>query len=731
MFSVAYRGNPAAKPSDSDHEQGTQMSATVEAKTPPSQVPSTAAWSRLWRRELAHYPTMRTRVLCLSIVVLTTILFYYQYYVISGVGDQVIASTGMSFMYFVNINVVSAFASAVTSILGGLTDRYGRANVVVVGVLGCALTCLIGFPLAHSALSVAVLYTVLGALEGVVLVATPALVRDFSPQLGRATAMGFWTIGPVAGSLVTSAVVSNTIDHVGAWQDEYAIAGWAGIGVFLIALFWLRELSPQLRDQLVVSEHEQVLAEAKARGIDVQKALERPYRQMLRVDILGSALAISLFLIVYYAAVGFFPIFFQTLFGFTTSQANALGNWMWGFQTVALILIGMLSDRLRVRKPFMIAGSAGAIVMTGLLIRHTSQPQTSYHTWVVILAVLAFFLAMAFAPWMAGFTETVERRNPALTATGLSLWGLIIRIVVTVVTFIMPYVISSATTLIQDGPAVQALAAGKDPSLTAAQNAAVKAVAADPAIVPKVQALATTYHNQLATAAKIDKPTQAALAANPDDQGAQVKALAEISGLSSAVVARAVQIDANYGAELATAGAIDPATQIALLGNPNDPAALQKAVQEIAGAFHVSPAQAQTRLAALAQVPTTDLVFMSANGAAVQKAVDQLTALGKVPAADLNYLDKYGTPLQDKKVQDKLKYLQDKGAKVQKAAADSPHQWQHYFWIALGGQILFVPLIFVMAGYWNPRRARRAAEEHEALVDAELAKLTAQRTASQ
>jgi len=36
---------------------------------------------------------------------------------------------------------------------------------------------------------------------------------------------------------------------------------------------------------------------------------------------------------------------------------------------------------------------------------------------------------------------------------------------------------------------------------------------------------------------------------------------------------------------------------------------------------------------------------------------------------------------------------------------------------------VFIPLIFVMAGFWDPRKAKRKEEEHEAWVDAELAKL--------
>jgi len=705
------------------------MSATLDVDI--AQPPAPPRWSWLWRRELAHYPTTRQRVVGLSIVVLTTVLFYYQYYVISGVGDQVIADTGMSFMYFVNVNVISALASALTSIAGGITDRYGRANLVVAGVLGCALVCLVGFPFAHSAASVLVLYGLLGAIEGVVLVATPALVRDFSPQLGRATAMGFWTIGPVVGSLVTSAVVSNTIDHLHAWQDEYVIAGWAGVGVFLVALLWLRELSPRLRDQIVVDERERALVEARAKGIDVDSALKRPFRQVLRLDIVGSAFAISVFLIIYYAAVGFFPIFFQTLFGYSASKANALGNWMWGFQAGALILVGFASDRLRVRKPFMIVGGVGAIVMTLLLITHTDQPHTGYYTWVVILALLAFFLACAFAPWMAGFTETVERRNPALSATGLSLWGLILRSVLTIVTFIMPFVIHSATTLINDGPRVQAIVAGADPSLSASQNAIVKAVAADPSIVPKVQGLATKYAAQLDTADRIDPATQAALTANPNDAAAQAKAVGEIAGVTPDVVTRIVTTQQRYTAELATAQVIDTATQTALLTNPNDAAAQAKAVGEIAAKFGISATAAQARLVALSKVPTNALLFVASDGPAVQKAADRLTALSKVPPADLDYLDKYGQPLNDPAAQTTLTYLQDKGPKVQKAAKDAPGEWQNYFWIALAGQILFLPLIFVMTGYWSPRRARQKEREHEALIDAELAELARTAQASE
>jgi MFS family permease len=536
----------------------------------------------------------------------------------------------------------------------------------------------------------------------VVLVATPALVRDFSPQMGRASAMGFWTIGPVAGSLITSAVVTNTIAHLGAWQDEYVIAGVAGFGVFVISLLGLRELSPRLRDQVMVSEHDRVLVEAKARGVDIEAALERPLRQMLKLDIIGPAVAISLFLIIYYTAVGFFPLFFQTVFGYSTSKANALGNWMWGFQAFGLVAIGWTSDRLKVRKPFMLVGALGAIATTLVFMAKTSHLGTGYYTFVVILVLLGFTLALAFAPWMAAFTETVERRNPALTATGLSIWGMILRVVVTISTLILPFVVHSVTTVADHGTAAQAAEAGADPDLSPAENATVKGL--------------------VAAAAKIDPATEAALSANPNNAGAEIKALTEISGAPSATVAKAVGIYTQYPDQLTTALAIDPATQVALLSKPDDPSARVKAVSDISAALHVTVPAAEARLSALTAVPTQDLVFMATTGAPVVTAANQLEALAAVSAPASSGSSTSGSPLPDPKVQSTLLMLEQ----VSTAQQDSRAQWQHYFWIALAGEILFIPLILPMAGFWDPRKARRREKEHDALVDAELAELGAE-----
>ena len=525
----------------------------------------------------------------LGIVVAATIVLYYELYIAGAVSPSIIAGYGMTFPFYVYISVVGNAVGAFGSIAAGLSDRWGRANLVAYGLLVTGLLVLIGIPNASGKWAFAILFCAIGLVEGVILVATPALIRDFSPQLGRASAMGFWTLGPVIGSLVVAIVSSNTVNHLGAWQDQFIICGIVGLIVGVVAVVGLKELSPQLRDQLMVSIRDRALIEARARGLDVKEALRRPWRQMMHLDIIGSAFAISVLLIIYYTAVGFFTVYFTSLHGFSLSKANSIGDWFWAFDAGGLILVGIISDRLRVRKPFMVLGAVGAIVMTIVFLLLGTN--TSYTTFAVVISILAVFLAIAYAPWMASFTETVEKRNPALTATGLAVWGWIIRAVIAISIFILPTVVGSMTPLV-------------------------------------------TYGTQAAT------------------------------------------ISAQYPQQLATLGAIDPATQAALKANPANTTAATTAVGEIVKAFSVTPAVATTRLLAISKIPAADQAFLAEHGTAVTTA-----------------------------------------------AAAAPGQWRNWWWVCVGGEVLFIPFIWLMSGRWSPRKAREDALEHERKVQEELATL--------
>ena len=396
---------------------------------------------RFLDRNLEHFPPNTQRIWYLAISVAATITLYYEAYVLSSIAPRVMASYSMSFSTYVFLILISNLLGAISSLIGSLTDRIGRANLVVYGVLLTSLITLI-IPLAPNS-GIFILFSwVHGFVEGIILVATPALVRDFSPRLGRATAMAFWTIGPVGGSLLTSAVSSQTLTLFGSWQSQYLIAGCVGIVIALICFLNLRDLSPALRSQIMTSLREKSLLEARARGLDTEAALKHPWRQMLRTRILLSAFGISVFLLLYYASVSYFTTYFVTIFGYSLALANGLLGIYWAVDIVSSIVGGLLSDRLEVRKPFMLFGVLGLLITTLIFISRTGQP-TSPLFMGILLAISGLCGPVAYVGWMAGYTETVEDVNPALVGTGIAVWGSLLRIVVVLSTLGFGFVVTN------------------------------------------------------------------------------------------------------------------------------------------------------------------------------------------------------------------------------------------------------------------------------------------------
>jgi MFS family permease len=627
---------------------------------------------RLWDRQLHHYPDNGPRSLYLGITVLATIILYYELYVGGSVGTKIIDDYGMSFKYFIFISIVGNFFGALASLLAGFADRWGRANLVVVGLLLTGLLIGLGLPNAPTKTSFLVISVIISFVEGVVLVATPALIRDFSPQVGRGQAMGFWTLGPVLGSLLVSVIATNTIDGHPDWRFQYYICGVVGLVVFVIALVGLRELSPGLRDQLMVSMRDRALVEARAAGIDPDRALHGSWKQMLKFDVIGSAFAISVYLLLYYILVGFTVVYFATVFGYSESRGNALANWYWGFNALTLVLAGVLSDKLRVRKPFMVFGALLGLVGSSLFALAATKPDTGYYTFVVYFVLSSVGGGIAYVAWMASFTETVERHNPAATATGLAVWGWILRTVVTVALIGFTFAVPATNIIVEEGP--------------------------------RLQQIATTYPEEVEVLSTVPAGVLGQLQENPNNLVAQASALAALTGKDHPEVYATLRNSATYAEQIETAGAVDPAVLAALQANPGDSAALSTAVGQIAATFGVTPAQATDRLVALATVPAPVLAGLQENGPALQAAGARLASVSNIPAQD-------------------LAYLSENAGEVMKAQYDNPRQWQRWWWLCVAGQVLFLPFIFIMAGRWSPRRAKQDADEHERRIEAELAAL--------
>ena len=578
----------------------------------------------LFVHEVDQFPKAGKRTGFLALAVLATVVLYYTYYTQTGVTPNILRYFHMSFSFYVGIVIVSNLIGAFASLPASQTDRLGRANVVIYGLLIVGLLVTFGVPNVTTEWGFAIVISAIGLVEGAILVATPALVRDFSPQLGRASAMGFWTVGPVAGSLITSVVATNTLTHFGDWQSQFIISGISALATFVLCLVLLKDLSSRLRDHLLVSTRDQLLVEARTRGLsesEVLSATQRPWSQILRWDLIGSAAGISVFLLVYFAAAGFFTIFYSTTFknpdgsNFSVTQANNLNEWFWAADAIALIIFGIFSDRLRVRKPFMLVGALGAIAMLIVFLMQADNANTGFYTLVVIEVFLAMFLAITYAPWMAAYTESVEAKNPALVGTGLALWGWIIRLVVGISFIFLPVVINSVNPVVDNQPLATTTIPGTN---TNAQQFLLQ-------------------HPQSVTFAQAHAPL--------------LKVLSEPQNVP-----------------IVTALAASPT-----------PANILKAEKVLGTQVFGQLVLYETQLKTLV-----------------------------LPYADqLNYLFEHQAQL----------------TALQNGVSASPRQWQHWFWVSIGGMVLFIPTIFLIKGRWSPARAKRDKDEHDQRVASELSEL--------
>jgi MFS family permease len=552
--------------------------------------------SLLWRRQLNGYPDTGARLVFLLITVLATVSLYYELYVGGGVSTLLLANLHMSFTFYVTILAFGNLIGAFGSLFAGLSDRVGRANLVVFGLLFTGVFTAFVLPYATGRWTFGIETFVVALVEGICLVATPALIRDFSPQVGRATAMGFWIAGPMLGSLIVAVVASHTIPAVVAdprfWTHEYRICGIAGLVVFVIALIGLRELSPQLRDQLMVTMRDRALIEARAKNIDVEATLRRPFRQLLKPDIVISSIAVSVFLMLYFTAVGFLVIYLTTVFGFSVKNANGLGNWQWGFNVIGVIVAGVISDLFRVRKPFMLIGGILAAVALALYI-HEAGHHLGYYSVALMLVFISLSFAIAVTPWLASFTETVEARNPALTATGLAIWGWTQRLVAFGSFLLIPVVITSVTPLVNYGTTASTYATTYASEISFATTH------------PAVVAAATKYRAQLAEAQKFG-PELAVIETHP----ALFSKLATYSSPAAIPPALLQQ-------GIAAAGGGSRGLSVLETIAANKPALL--ALLPLAPQLQaVEPYAAQ--LTALSKVPPQVFPYLQAHGAAVTKA---------------------------------------------------------------------------------------------------------------
>lgn len=396
--------------------------------------------TRLFRRDLVYYPGNLRRIWYLTLIVTATIVLYCDGTITSTVLPLVLHAFHLSLVGYSLFAVIAILLSAPVALLGSLSDRFGRTNIIIFGLfvcslimLGVALTTILPFYLA--------LIGIFTCLEAMLYVVAPALVRDFSPRLRRATAMGFWLIGPIGGLILATGTSSLILTRFDAWHYPYALTGALGLLVFLLCLLGLRELSAPLRNQIIMSAQEKDRVEAQAQLAVPAPSIRGAWQQVLRVPILLVAIGYPLYQFMVITVTTFFPLYLSSSAGFPLPQADAMLSVFWVVYGGTALLVGFISDLTIVRKPYILLGCLGTMIATLLLVTNTGHPISSLLI-LIVLCLLGISNGSNSVSWMAGFTEMVEQVNPALVATGLAVLGFFQRFFTVVIFLALPQVIS-------------------------------------------------------------------------------------------------------------------------------------------------------------------------------------------------------------------------------------------------------------------------------------------------
>lgn len=308
----------------------------------------------------------------------------------------------------------------VSMVLGSRFDRYGRTFFVVLGTFVTAVA-VFAMVLVHNTLEFLIVRLIMAIILGLVLPATTGLVRDFTPRVGRALGFGLWTFGPVGANFIASGVAGWTLPMFhDVWQSQFYIMGSMCLAISIIVAFFIRDLAPSLRAQIVKDSSDVQKAELKA--LHNSGDIANPRLVFGSTRIWALAIGIVLFLLVYYFTTAFGPLYLAEVFKYPASQAAGIASYFWLANLGSLILVGIISDKLQLRKICSLVGVVGIIIFMFFWI-HLIGHTVSVSTMIWYTSLQGILLGIGFGPWMALYSENLEDIHPTLQGSGWALWS--------------------------------------------------------------------------------------------------------------------------------------------------------------------------------------------------------------------------------------------------------------------------------------------------------------------
>lgn len=394
---------------------------------------STASNPRPWhsylygRSDFTEYPSRWSRLGQLGLVIFAATIICFERLKFSAVLGSIMAYFHMTKADFANLTTMASALHVVAAlVVGPLMDRFGRKPVIVWTVFGWGIAS-IWMATTTTMTWFFVAWIVSTVVLGVANTGALALIRDYSPQMGRATAYGFFTIYSGVGPYVALWFVALLHSYLPTWQGIFY--GGAGIAFVagLVLLPSLRDLSPQVRHQVVVSAAQKTDVDERAREMTTEESMATMGRM---VSILRSwrvwslVMVIQLWAFTYMIISMYGPLFFQEAFGMSEAAAARNISWFWITWTIFVVVAGWLSDWLETRKAVNLFGcwAAAAVMMVIAVLPGRGVDTTTLLAIWLTLGVVAGFV---YPPYVALYSENIEEISPFAMATAFALTNVI------------------------------------------------------------------------------------------------------------------------------------------------------------------------------------------------------------------------------------------------------------------------------------------------------------------
>lgn len=393
---------------------------------------------RSYVRYLDEYPMGRRRAFLLSMAVLASLITSYEA-AIAPVVPLLLTDLKMSLTTYGLIAAAASIVGAFAGIIAGrLTDKIGRVRLLIPAMLLTSLLCF-AMTLVSTPGELLTVRIVLSFVDGIAAASTAPLVRDFSPRMGRATAFGFWTWGPVGANFLSAAIAGATLGVLGSWHTQFVIMGVVSFVVSIVIALNIAELSPDLKATILQTE---LTAVGKVTNAAPPKASALLRSRCIWAHVLG----IATWLVIYITLLVYGQTMLVAVFKVSAAEASQIMTAFWILDLVVLIVAGKLSDRWQLRRPFSAVGTVLGIGVLGVLIWETANPQSVSSLGLMITgSLLGGSLALAYAPWMANFSENAEDIDPRLQGTAWGLFAFVTKAIAVLVLLGAPLVVASAS----------------------------------------------------------------------------------------------------------------------------------------------------------------------------------------------------------------------------------------------------------------------------------------------